>query len=220
MQFLYNKNASDEYIQLDGLDFNYIFKVRRAKADILFFRNMLNKTLYEYELIEKTKKIAKYKLKTSKKDKEKKKTFHLAISIIDIKEIEKLIPFLNELEVAKISFVYAKYSQRNIKINLERINKILINSSQQCGRNDFIEIDEFNNVKDFLSKYPNSYALHFNNTPFKEKAENIETILVGAEGGFSDEEISLFDDDKIVGINTDSILRTTTACAYLSSFKL
>jgi 16S rRNA (uracil1498-N3)-methyltransferase len=221
VQFLYNQNASNDYIELEKEDFNYIFKVRRTiKSNILYFRNMQDNTLYKYELIEKTKKIAKYKLKTFTKDKQKNKKFHLAISIIDIKEIEKMIPFLNELEVFKISFIYSKYSQKNIKINLEKIKKILINSSQQCGRNIFIQIDEFDNIKDFLIKYPHSYILHFNKTLFNQKIKEIQTIIVGPEGGFSDEEVDLFDKNKKVGLNTSSILRTTTACIHLASLKI
>lgn len=131
-----------------------------------------------------------------------------------------MIPFLNELEVSKISFVYAKRSQRNIKINTEKIKKILINSSQQCGRNNLIEIDEFNNIKDFLSKYPNSYILHFTKTSFNQKSKEIKTIIIGPEGGFSDDEIALFDESKKVGLNTSSILRTTTACINIASLKL
>ena len=221
MQFLYNKNASSDYITLKDDDFNYIFKVRRNMKDkIIFFRNMTDDILYKYELIEKTKKTANYKLITSTRDISKKKEFHLAISVIDIKEIEKMIPFLNELEVSKISFVYSQYSQRNIKLNLDKINRILISSSQQCGRNNFIEIDEFKNIEDFLLIYPDSYILHFTKMLLNEQIHKIKTIIIGPEGGFSDEEVDLFDKTKRIGLNTNSILRTTTACISVASLKL
>jgi len=57
---------------------------------------------------------------------------------------------LNEIGVSKISFIYCDRSQKNFIINLKRVKKILINSSQQCGRSVMMDIEEIECIENFL----------------------------------------------------------------------
>jgi 16S rRNA (uracil1498-N3)-methyltransferase len=45
----------------------------------------------------------------------------------------------------------------------------------------------------------------------------IQTIIIGCEGGFSKREVELFDSKKIVGVNSHLILRSETAITLVAS---
>ncbi len=46
---------------------------------------------------------------------------------------------------------------------------------------------------------------------------HIETVAVGCEGGFSQREIELFDEKRVVGIDSNLILRSETAVSALAA---
>lgn len=145
------------------------------------------------------------------------KFFHIAWCIIDPKNIEKTLPSLNEIGVRKISFVYCDFSQKNFKLKLDRIKKILINSCQQCGRSDLMEIEIINSSKEFFEKYKNFSVLNFNGKEIH--SSNItHPVLIGPEGGFSKEEEKKFDEIyKLKGF----ILRSeSSACAISAKILL
>jgi 16S rRNA (uracil1498-N3)-methyltransferase len=56
--------------------------------------------------------------------------------------------------VGKITFITCAYSQKNFKPSLERMEKILINSCEQCGRSELMAIDFCDSVKAFLESNP------------------------------------------------------------------
>ncbi|XPV54809.1 MAG: hypothetical protein ACNI3H_07545 [Halarcobacter ebronensis] len=58
----------------------------------------------------------------------------MAWCIVDPKTIEKELPYLNELGVRKITFISCDYSQKNFKLNFEKLEKILVNSSSQLWK--------------------------------------------------------------------------------------
>jgi 16S rRNA (uracil1498-N3)-methyltransferase len=214
MQFLYYQNPQNQII-LTGDEHKYLFKVRRIKKnETVKIRNLKDDYLYFYKIEEINKKEAILKL-TEKKYLPNKpvKFFHIAWCVIDPKNIEKTILALNEMGVGKISFVYCDFSQRNFKLKLDRIEKILINSCQQCGRSDLMEIEIINSSKEFFKKYENFSVLNFNG---KEIASNDITlpVLIGPEGGFSANEENKFKEIyKLKGF----ILRSESAACAISA---
>ncbi len=212
MQFIYSKDAKNSTMNLSVREYAHIFKVRRVKnGKILFFRNMEDDYIYRYEIKNIDKKSAFLELKDSKILKiEAKKSLHIGWCVVDPKTIEKTLPFLNELGVSKISFVYCDFSQRNFKIDLERINRILINSCQQCGRSSLMQIEILKNLQEFLKLYPDSKIIDFSENKL-EKNSDFDSFLVGCEGGFSKAERALFDKKNVVGFENSMILRSETA---------
>jgi 16S rRNA (uracil1498-N3)-methyltransferase len=214
MQFLYYPNPTTQ-ITLTGDAHKYLFKVRRIKKnEKIKIRNLKDDFLYIYEIIDINKKEALLKLVEKIHSPSKPhKFFHLAWCVIDPKNIEKTLPSLNEIGVSKISFIYCDYSQRNFKLKLERLTKILINSSQQCGRSDMIEIEILNSSKEFFEKYPNFAVLDFDGEKIECKNIN-KPILIGPEGGFSEDERKFFKEKyRLEGF----ILRSETAACAISS---
>ncbi|NPA51233.1 MAG: RNA methyltransferase, partial [Epsilonproteobacteria bacterium] len=109
-----------------------------------------------------------------------------------------------------------KKSQRNFKINFERLKKILIASSQQCGRENIMEIEVVDSLYKFKESYPDSYMLNFSDRIIQKELFSIKEVVVGPEGGFDKEEVNLYK-DKIVGFDTPYILKSQTAVVAISS---
>jgi len=217
MQFIYCKQAGNALLKLDIREFSHIFKVRRVRiGEILYFRDLIDDNLYKYRIIDINKKEASLELEENEHlIIEAKKPLHVGWCIVDPKIIEKTLPFLNELGISKISFVYCEFSQRNFKIDMKRINRILINSSEQCGRSSLMKIEIINNLKEFLSLYPGAKILDFSKNKIKN-SNTYESFLIGCEGGFSKQEREQMDEKNIVGLKNPMILRSETAVLYMS----
>jgi len=208
MQFLYYEETTP-HITLSGEEHKYLFKVRRLKKeDEINIRNLKDDYLYIYQITHIDKKSALLSLKEKRYTPKKANFFHLAWCVIEPKNIEKALPSLNEIGVSKITFVYCDYSQKNFKLNLNRMRKILINSSQQCGRSTLMEIEILNSSKEFFQKYDTFYALHFNGKEIECDFYDDKPFLIGPEGGFSQKEIENF--QKTFKFKTH-ILRSETA---------
>ncbi|NOZ90056.1 MAG: 16S rRNA (uracil(1498)-N(3))-methyltransferase [Epsilonproteobacteria bacterium] len=220
MQYLYHKESSIPTITLRGDEHRYIFKVRRHKeGETIALRNLEDSTIYYYKIVSMDKKEANLLLQDSKELTIKaKRELHIGWCIIEPKNIEKVLPTLNELGVASISFIYCKRSQKNFKLDFKRLEKILLNSSQQSGRSEMMRLEVVDNLESFLKLYPDSVALNFSDNILKAQ-DSIDSIVIGCEGGFTDSEIELFG-DKIVGLDTTMVLKSESATCAVASLVL
>ena len=219
MQFIYDKNAKNELLKIEDENYNYIVKARRHKLDdILDFRNLEDDFLYSYKISQIDKKsLFLNLLKKEEKIIENSKKIHLAWCIVDPKTIYENIASLNELGVDKITFVYSDFSQKNFKINFEKLEKILINSSSQCGRSSIIKLDIYKNIDTFIADNPDTYFLDFSQTSIDSKVLDIKTLMIGTEGGFSKRERELFNKNFVVGFSSNLILKSQTAIISATS---
>lgn len=219
MQFVYDKSSKNEILELVDENYNYIIKARRHKIDDeIYFRNLEDDFIYLYKIVEINKKSATLTLVNSeKKVIENSRKLHLVWCVVDPKIVEKSISSLNEIGVDKITFVYSDFSQKNFKINIEKLNKILINSSSQCGRSSIIKLEISKSLDGFLAQNPKSYILDFSNSFIDDKKDDIDTLVIGCEGGFSKREKGNFNKDFVVGFNSNLILRSETAVVSSTS---
>ena len=219
MQFIYDKNAKNELLKIEDENYNYIVKARRHKLDdILDFRNLEDNFLYSYKISQIDKKsLFLNLLKKEEKIIENSKKIHLAWCVVDPKTIYENIASLNELGVDKITFVYSDFSQKNFKINFEKLEKILINSSSQCGRSSIIKLDIYKNIDTFIKDNPDTYFLDFSKTSIDSKVLDIKTLMIGTEGGFSKRERELFNKNFVVGFSSNLILKSQTAIISATS---
>lgn len=219
MQFIYDKNAKNDLLKIEDENYNYIVKARRHKLDdILDFRNLEDDFLYSYKISQIDKKsLFLNLLKKEEKIIENSKKIHLAWCVVDPKTIYENIASLNELGVDKITFVYSDFSQKNFKINFEKLEKILINSSSQCGRSSIIKLDIYKNIDTFIADNPDTYFLDFSQTSIDSKVLDIKTLMIGTEGGFSKRERELFNKNFIVGFSSNLILKSQTAIISATS---
>ena len=218
MQFVYHENVGESRLHVELREYEHLFKVRRMGVGThSFWRNLNDDTLYEYTLEHIGKKEATLVLlETKNMPIRPLKSLHVAWCVIDPKIIEKTLPMLNELGVEHVSFVYAEFSQKNHKLDYDRMQRIIVNSCQQCGRSNKIILEEFATVKAYLQAYPQSSILDFSEVKLDANMV-IDSILIGPEGGFSTKEREIFEQKRIVGLTCNAILRSETAVVSVAS---
>lgn len=218
MQFVYSLDAGNNTLNIQDEIYRYIIKARRNKiGDLVFLRNLKDDLIFTYEISDITRKEAILVLKSSEiKVIQANKKLHIIWCVVDTKTIEKQLPYLNEIGVNKISFVYCEYSQKSFKLNFEKFEKILINSSSQCGRSSIIKLELIDCLDEFLEKNNDVFVLNFSENRISEDI-CYEKILIGCEGGFSKDELSNVKENKIVGLNSNMILKSETAITAIAS---
>jgi len=222
MQSLFHQQASEFTLTLKGDEHRYIFKVRRHReGEVIALRNLEDEVIYFYKIVRLDKKEAMLLLESSKILSVKaKKKLHIAWCVIDPKSVEKVLPTLNEMGVEAITFIYCKRSQKSFNPDFKRLEKILLNSSQQCGRSSLLKLSLADNLNSFLEVNKEAVMLNFSEQTLSE-GSNIGTFVIGCEGGFTDDEVALFKAENIMGLDTPLILKSESAvCAVASKLLL
>ena len=218
MLYLYNPKAGTSQLSLEGDDHRYIFKVRRHKVeDTLYLRNLEDGLLHRYLIshIDKHSVILTLQESTTL-DIEAKQPLHIGWCVIDPKSVEKVLPSLNEMGVEKITFIYCKRSQKSFKLDFKRLDKILLNSSQQSGRSKMMKLEMSEDLQSFIAQNPKSKMLNFSKDNFIQSAM-FDTIVVGCEGGLHEDEIALFKAEDIIGFDTPLVLKSESAVTAVAS---
>lgn len=132
-----------------------------------------------------------------------------------------IIAGATELGVTKI---IPTITQRSIseKIKRERYESQVIEAAEQCRRLDVPQIEEPQSLEKILQNWPHERVLYFMDETgnggdiqnvFQQANSNIAAILVGPEGGFSEEELQLLRQKSFArGVSMGKrILRAETA---------
>lgn len=222
MQFVYHEDAGKKTLNIIGETYTHLFKSRRNRTKTsLHVRNLQDNNLYMYRIESISKKEALLSLETTTNSPQK-SSFHFTLgwSVVAPKVIEKTLPLLNEIGVSTIAFVYTDFSQKNFTINTKRLEKILINSCEQCGRSELMQFKILNSLEEYFESYPESLILDFGGASLKN-SQKPSAVLVGCEGGFSEQERKSFDRNKIIGLQSPFILKSESAtCAIASKILL
>lgn len=218
MLYLYHSKAGEPSLRLEGDDHRYIFKVRRHKVDdTLYLRNLEDGLIHRYLITEMDKRNTTLMLEESQiLDVKAKHDLHIGWCMIDPKSVEKILPSLNEIGVAKITFIYCTRSQKSFKPDFKRWEKILLNSSQQSGRSVMMQLEMAESLEAFLSENPQSYLLNFSEKTLSSGMP-VDTIVIGCEGGVTEDEVALFAPEKVVGFDTPLVLKSESAACALAS---
>jgi len=219
MQFTYDELCGANLLEIKDDVYKYLIKARRHKIDDeIYFRNLNDNNIYLYKLKNIDRKSAILQLISSEeKIVKNSNSLHIGWCVVDPKTVEKHIASLNELGVEKITFIYSDYSQKNFKMNIDKLEKIMINSSSQCGRSDIIKLETCDSLDIFINENDELYFLDFSKNLIDDKKSNIKTLVIGCEGGYSSRERELFNKDYIVGVKSNLILRSETAVISVSS---
>ncbi len=210
MIFAYHKNSGDKVLIVDGELFRHLFLARRHKLSHIIKVSKLDNKLFYYKITNITKKQAELTYVQQEYVNYSNKYLHIGWCIIDSNIIKNTLPSLNQLGVSKISFIKSTRSQ-NFSLDINKFNKILINSSQQCGRLDLMELDIIDGLDNFLINNSDSVLLDFNGKKNINNYKNITTIVIGAEGGLTNDEIALFVKEKTVSLNCNYVLKSENA---------
>lgn len=207
MVYFYDVLAGNEELVFSGDNFMHL-RARRLKCgDRIDIRNLKDGYNYIYEVVEISKKEANLELIFKNSLAVVAHDFTIAWAVVENSVIEKTLPSLNEMGVGKILFVYSDFSQ-NIKLDLQRFERILIASSTQCGRNSIIEFEIFKSSDELLKSYQNISLIDFGGKNIDIFSKD-EIAFVGAEGGFSNREREMF--KNAYALNSPYILRSNSA---------
>lgn len=162
------------------------------------------------------------------------KKINLYLSVIKKDNVELVAQKATELGVSKIIPIISERSEKK-GINMERLEKIALEASEQCGRGDIPEISEIKNFDealatrktDSLSVFAQIGGLKISEKTFQDKlilakeGNNEIDIWVGPEGGWSEKEIEKFEEEKMTSVSLgQTVLRAETAAIVGVAFLL
>ncbi len=208
--------STDMTDKLDKSQSHYLIKVMRIKENEVF--SLFNSNgEWEARVLNISKNIVEFKITKQIRQKENIKELWLAFSPIKSNYQNFMIQKATELGVTKfLPIIFDRTVVR--KINKERLEKIVIEASEQSNRVNVPTIEEFQSLNNFLKN--NSIDLIFtdlnsnNNKIDKSKlTDRPVCIIIGPEGDFSEserEKILTFNGVQAIKIN-DNILRSETA---------
>ena len=202
-----NKSQSHYLTKVMRIKIGESFSLFNKNEEWLVKINQIHKGNVEFSVVEKL------------RQKENSKDIWLAFSPIKSNYLNFMIQKATELGVTKfIPIIFDRTIVR--KINKERLEKIIIEATEQSNRINVPELEEAQNLKNFLNKYSKKIDLIFTdlNTSKKKleinkKANKPLCAIIGPEGDFSEnerEQILNFKGVKPIKIN-ENILRSETA---------
>tara|TARA_Y100001970_G_C13884686_1_gene675590 strand:+ start:44 stop:748 length:705 start_codon:yes stop_codon:yes gene_type:complete len=209
--------SQDMINKLDKSQSHYLNKVMRAKKNDIF--SLFNKINGEWEakILNISKNIVEFKIIKHLRQKENNKELWLAFSPIKSNYQNFMIQKATELGITKfIPIIFERTIVR--KINKSRLEKIVIEASEQSNRLNIPLIEDAKDLSGFLK----SYSMDLIFTDLNSNNKKIDTsklsgkpicIIIGPEGDFSElerKQILNFKDVQTLLIN-DNILRSETA---------
>ena len=214
--FFSNTLSADTTDRLDKSQSHYLAKVMRIKESEVF--SIFNQNgEWEAKVLKISKGIVEFKTVKQLRKKESSKELWLAFSPIKSNYQNFMIQKATELGVTKfLPIIFDRTVVR--KINNQRLEKIVIEASEQSNRLNVPLVEDLQNLENFLNSNLmdliftdlNSNNKKIDNSKLSDKPT---CIIVGPEGDFSEaerEQILNFDGVQALKIN-DNILRSETA---------
>ena len=174
----------------------------------------------EFELL--TKKEAVLKVGESKAIIDSKISLHIFQSIIKKDNFELIVQKCTEIGTSAFHPIISERSEKK-DLNIERLQKIAKEASEQSGKGKLPEIIEPMNLEGATGNFDGEmFALDFDgdkiDSSFSKVNENIKIgVLVGPEGGWTDKERELFKQKGIKSISLgEPVLRAETAAIAIA----
>lgn len=175
--------------------------------DYLFEIRSIDKTSIQLKKIESKPNIFNPKLE-----------LEIAVALVKRDKIEWIIEKGTEIGVSSFRPLLAERSEKK-SINMERLNKIALEATEQSQRGKVPIIHGVTKLTDLgKERY---IVLDPKGSKFKPSIDTKITILVGPEGGWTEKELEIFRDRnaEIVSIGSQT-LKTETACLAISAMLL
>lgn len=148
------------------------------------------------------------------------KNFCIHIALAPVKNSDRIEWFVEkatEIGIDEVSFLICKHSER-LKVNTERLRKVAVSAMKQSLRVKLPVINSQNKFSDFVKNIneqnrfiavSSDVKIHLFNTA---AARQNYCILIGPEGGFSEEEVAEAQKSGLVPVSLGAHrLRTETA---------
>ncbi len=150
---------------------------------------------------------------------------YLCMALVKKDNFELIAQKVTEIGVTHIVPILCERSEKR-KLNMDRLNKIILESSEQSGRGDIPTIHEVMKIEEVFKKGilpQEKIVLHPEGDALKKYLSGLHetksfAVFVGPEGGFSPKEIELLKSYNVPAISLGSqILRAETAAIAISS---
>ena len=219
MEIFYSEFDKDSItINVNDIDSKHLVRSLRKKiGDEISFTNG-NGLSCKTKIIEIEKKV-KVKIISFKKESLSNENIHIAISPLkNSSRFEWFLEKATEIGISEITPIITRYSEKK-KINFDRAEKILISSMKQSYQLFKPKINPVLNYSEFLKKN-NDFKIMANlKTTRSIKVNDLKSnnicLMIGPEGGFSEEEILEARNKKILEISLGkNRLRSETAAIH------
>ena len=235
--WLPKESFQDDEILIEGETFRHIFKVCRRQVGDRFEVLTDDGRAHLVEVTELKGKVAHCReLEVRELPALPQPHIHLALSVSKPATMEKVIEKSVELGVQSLHFFssdfsFAKFKEKDFENKQRRWQRILLGATQQTGRGDLMKLtfhqslnvlleestaaEEALGIFAYEGEAPQKLSQALEERPSEMK--NL-WIFVGSEGGFSENDVKLFSDFKMIPTSLgDQVLRVETACVTLVS---
>jgi len=222
IRLFFKENLSDNLnSNLDKSQSHYISKVMRIKEGESF--SLFNDSgEWEAKINEIKKGIVNFIIVKKLKNSENNSEIWLAFTPIKLNYLNFMIQKATELGVTKFIPILSERTMVR-DLNSERLNKVIIEASEQSNRIKLPKLEKLVKFKDFIKLYKDTDIvfgdLNSTNDQIKINKDSPVCILIGPEGDFSEnerKEILDLKNVKSLKINKN-ILRTETAAISIIS---
>ena len=228
IRLFFKENLSDNLnSNLDKSQSHYISKVMRIKEGESF--SLFNDSgEWEAKINEIKKGIVNFIIVKKLKNSENNSEIWLAFTPIKLNYLNFMIQKATELGVTKFIPIL---TERTVvrDLNSERLNKVIIEASEQSNRIKLPKLEKLVKFKDFIKLYKDTDIvfgdLNSSNDQIKINKDSPVCILIGPEGDFSEnerKEILDLKNVKSLKINKNILRAETAAISIISiiSFKI
>ena len=224
MKKFYAKKNGDFFV-FEGDEFAHfnVVRCRMGEKVLCFGENNID---YICEVVSIDKKTAKAKIISEQQNnKNPNKTITMFQGLVKGEKADLIVQKLTELGISNLYFFESEYTVAKDNVNkLDRLAKISKEACKQCGRSVPLNIGSTLKFEQMLNMLGNYDLVLFANE--KDTLRNITdlkkynyiAIIVGSEGGFSDDEINKIVLKKTISFGLGNrILRAETACIAIAS---
>ncbi len=223
------EQITEDLVIITGSDFKHITKVLRLKEGDLIDLFDNNSTEYRGKITEINAKGITVRIQDFWAiETESKLQIDLYQSIIKPNKMDLLVQKATELGVSNIIPMTTERTQKNLQVKDERLNKISVESAKQCRRSKPPIVSETISFKEALetdSDYDLKLILYENSevslkNHLKNYSKNVDriSVLIGPEGGFTEDEVSLAEKNSYISLGLGKrILRAETAAITIIS---
>ena len=228
IRLFFKENLSDNLnSNLDRSQSHYISKVMRIKEGESF--SLFNDSgEWEAKINEIKKGIVNFIIVKKLKNSENNSEIWLAFTPIKLNYLNFMIQKATELGVTKFIPILSERTMVR-DLNSERLNKVIIEASEQSNRIKLPKLEKLVKFKDFIKLYKDTDIvfgdLNSTNDQIKINKDSAVCILIGPEGDFSEnerKEILDLKNVKSLKINKNILRAETAAISIISiiSFKI
>jgi 16S rRNA (uracil1498-N3)-methyltransferase len=195
---------------------------RYAKGDLVVLFNGEGQDV-TYSLFSISSKQAELKKESEKLSYTSSRKVTLYLSIIKKDAFELVVQKVSELGVTDLVPII---SERTIKkdLNEERLKKIAIESAEQCGRGYILNLHPVTTLENALLKGRGStFYLHAEGESAENAKEAITaakelSFFIGSEGGWSDNDLLLFNNASIPSFSLGKLVLRAETAAIVAAF--